>query len=119
MPNRSSLREVQMPDTGAAPACAPSSKVAPSPLSEGDPRGVPHAGGAAVASNRGVRRRFVDPTSCERDYTAAEQEFLQAMQAYKQRSGRLFPTWSEVLEVLQGLGYEKVADANRRGTPDP
>ena len=102
-----------MPDTGAAPACSPSSKVAPSPLSEDDPRGVPHAGGAAVARNQGVRRRFVDPTSCERDYTAAEQEFLQAMQAYKQRSGRMFPTWSEVLEVLQGLGYEKVAGANR------
>ena len=113
MPNRPSLWEVQMPDTGAAPACAPSSAVTPSPLSEGDPRGVPRAGGAAVASNPGGRRRFVDPTRCESDSTAAEQEFLQAMQAYKQRSGRMFPTWSEVLEVLQGLGYEKVADANR------
>jgi hypothetical protein len=29
------------------------------------------------------------------------------MQAYKQSSGRMFPTWSEVLEVLQGLGYQK------------
>ena len=33
--------------------------------------------------------------------------FMQAMQAYKQRSGRMFPTWSEVLEVLQSLGYQK------------
>jgi hypothetical protein len=31
------------------------------------------------------------------------------MEEYKRRSGRMFPTWSEVLEVLQGLGYEKVA----------
>jgi hypothetical protein len=30
-----------------------------------------------------------------------------AMNAYKQQSGRMFPTWSEVLEVLRGLGYEK------------
>jgi hypothetical protein len=30
-----------------------------------------------------------------------------AMQEYKKRSGRMFPTWSEVLEVLQALGYHK------------
>ena len=29
------------------------------------------------------------------------------MQDYKKKSGRMFPTWSEVLEVLRGLGYEK------------
>jgi hypothetical protein len=34
-------------------------------------------------------------------------EFMMAMTAYKQRSGRMFPTWSEVLEVLRNLGYEK------------
>ncbi len=36
-----------------------------------------------------------------------EQEFTLALQAYKQTSGRLFPTWCEVLEVLKGLGYTK------------
>ena len=34
-------------------------------------------------------------------------EFMLAMNEYKQQSGRMFPTWSEVLEVLRGLGYEK------------
>jgi hypothetical protein len=29
------------------------------------------------------------------------------MQQYKLKSGRMFPTWSEVLEVLRELGYEK------------
>jgi hypothetical protein len=57
----------------------------------------------------GPRRRYVDPSTCERQYTAAEREFVLAMQAYKRASGRMFPTWSEVLEVLRGLGYEKVA----------
>jgi hypothetical protein len=56
------------------------------------------------------RRRYVDPATCERDYSAAEQEFMNSMQAYKASSGRMFPTWSEVLEVLNGLGYEKVSD---------
>jgi hypothetical protein len=38
---------------------------------------------------------------------APELEFMQAMQDYKKSSGRMFPTWSEVLEVLQSLGYRK------------
>jgi hypothetical protein len=64
---------------------------------------------AALARRASVRRRFTDPTTCERDYTEAELQFMQAMQDYKQRSGRMFPTWSEVLEVLKNLGYQKVA----------
>ena len=54
---------------------------------------------AAQARQVSGRRRFVDPTTCEREYTVAEMEFMQAMQDYKARSGRMFPTWSEVLEV--------------------
>jgi len=34
---------------------------------------------------------------------------MEAMQEYKRVSGRMFPTWSEVLEVLQKLGYRKPA----------
>jgi hypothetical protein len=45
-------------------------------------------------------------------------EFMMAMNEYKRRSGRMFPTWSEVLEVLQGLGYEKVAPGLPIGQPD-
>jgi hypothetical protein len=63
---------------------------------------------AANARQLSGRRRFVDPTTCEREYSEAETEFMLAMNDYKRRSGRMFPTWSEVLEVLQGLGYEKV-----------
>ena len=55
------------------------------------------------------RRRQIDPTTCERDYTQAEIEFMTAMDKYRRESGRPFPTWSEVLEVLLSLGYEKVA----------
>jgi hypothetical protein len=62
---------------------------------------------ASQARNESGRRRLVDPTTCERDYSAAEMEFMKAIQIYKQQSGRNFPTWSEVLEVLQSLGYQK------------
>jgi hypothetical protein len=55
------------------------------------------------------RRRQIDPTTCERDYQPDEVEFMKAIDDYKRRSGRQFPTWSEVLEVLRDLGYRKVA----------
>ena len=54
-----------------------------------------------------IRRRQIDPTTCERDYTNEEVEFMHALDAYKRTSGRMFPTCSEVLEVLRGLGYQK------------
>ena len=66
---------------------------------------------AANARQLSGRRRFVDPTTCEREYTKAEMEFMTAMNEYKRRSGRMFPTWSEVLEVLKSLGYEKAGCA--------
>ena len=53
------------------------------------------------------RRRQIDPTTCERDYTSEELEFMNAMDDYKRSSGRMFPTCSEVLEVIRDLGYEK------------
>jgi hypothetical protein len=54
-----------------------------------------------------ARRRQIDPTTCERDYTPEEIEFMGAMDEYKRRNGRMFPTCSEVLEVVKSLGYEK------------
>lgn len=56
------------------------------------------------------RRRHIDPTTCERDYSDREVEFMKAMDEYKQNSGRMFPTCSEVLEVLGGLGYVQLND---------
>jgi len=77
-----------------------------------------HAPGADRATSAGTRtprprierRRHIDPTTCERDYDGLQIEFMTAMDDYKRRSGRQFPTWSEVLEVLQSLGYRKVAE---------
>src|SRR3954469_20655198 len=85
----------------------------PLPVEDGlewtDQRASAQATRAANARQVSGRRRFVDPTTCEREYTTAEMEFMQAMHDYKLKSGRMFPTWSEVLEVLKALGYEKPA----------
>lgn len=59
---------------------------------------------------QGERRRQVDPTTCEREYTDDEIAFMRAMDQYKRDNRRPFPTWSEVLEVLFSLGYRKVAE---------
>ncbi len=53
------------------------------------------------------RRRQIDPTTCERDYSQDEIEFMQALDNYKRSSGRMFPTCSEILEVVRNLGYVK------------
>jgi len=57
------------------------------------------------------RRRQIDPTTCERDYTEEEVEFMNALDDYKRKSGRMFPTCSEVLEVVRDLGYVKLPPA--------
>lgn len=36
-------------------------------------------------------------------------EFIQAIDDYKRHNNRPFPNWSEVLEVVKALGYEKSA----------
>jgi hypothetical protein len=56
------------------------------------------------------RRRHIDPTTCERDYSADEVEFMQALDQYKRSHRRMFPTCSEILEVLRELGYVKVSE---------
>lgn len=50
-----------------------------------------------------------------------ELEFINAINAYKQRYGRPFPTWSEVLHVLRFLGYRKPAapDAGAEAPGEP
>jgi hypothetical protein len=59
------------------------------------------------------RRRQIDPTTCERDYTDAEVEFMNAMDEYKRKNGRMFPTCSEVLEVVRNLGYVQLSPTGR------
>lgn len=59
------------------------------------------------------RRRQIDPTTCEREYSDDEVLFMHAMDAYKRSSGRMFPTCSEILEVVASLGYTKLTQEER------
>ena len=96
---------------------APVEETAPPAISESDrrKRNIPVAldrrrQNAAEKRRTSERRRLIDPTTCERDYTDEETLFMKTMERYKRENRRPFPTWSEVLEVLASLGYRKVAE---------
>lgn len=71
------------------------------------PVAVERRSGKDRRAEKGERRRQVDPTTCEKDYSDEEIEFMKAMDLYKRANRRPFPTWSEVLEVLRALGYRR------------
>ncbi|UCF42740.1 MAG: hypothetical protein JSV99_09130 [Planctomycetota bacterium] len=57
------------------------------------------------------RRRSDERKSAEEGEMSSEQfEFLMAVDEYKRKNARPFPTWTEVLEVIKALGYRRVAE---------
>jgi len=64
----------------------------------------------AERRERKERRRRIDPTTFEKQYTDDELEFMNAMQRFKELSGKAFPSYAEVIRVAVGLGYRKAVD---------
>jgi hypothetical protein len=77
------------------------------------PGPVAGAGPQAQQKSKQYRRRQIDPTTCERDYRQDELDFMRAMDDYKCSSGRMFPTCSEVLEVVRSMGYVRLSAEQR------
>ncbi len=69
----------------------------------------PPAAGEGVGERRQKkeRRRRIDPTTFEKQYTDDEMEFMYAMQRFKELSGKTFPTYGDVLKVAVSLGYRR------------
>ena len=68
------------------------------------------------------RRRADDRKSAEEGEMTAEQfEFVMAIETYKKVNKKMFPTWTEVLEVLEQLGYKKVESRSIKldNVPEP
>ena len=107
-----SSNETPLPDK--APPAADAARRPPERRKRNIPVALDRRGetepGERRKQSQGERRRQVDPTTCERDYTDDEIVFMKAMDQYKRDNRRPFPTWSEVLEVLRALGYRKVAE---------
>ncbi len=64
------------------------------------------------------RRRSDDRKAAEEGQMSDEQfEFLMAIDEYKRKNTRPFPTWTEVLELIKALGYRKVAEPQALACP--
>jgi predicted transcriptional regulator len=56
----------------------------------------------------GIRRSEDRRSAEEGEMTTEQFEFVMAVETYKKVNKKMFPTWTEVLEVIQQLGYRKV-----------
>jgi hypothetical protein len=68
------------------------------------------------------RRRADDRRSAEEGEMNTEQfEFVMAIETYKKVNRRMYPTWTEILEIVNQLGYRKVEhrDIQLENVPEP
>ena len=68
------------------------------------------------------RRRPDDRRTAEEGEMNSEQfEFVMAIETYKKVNHRLYPTWTEILEIVQQLGYRKIVhrDIDLDSVPEP
>ena len=68
------------------------------------------------------RRRSDDRKAAEEgEMTCEKFEFVMAIEMYKKVNTRLYPTWTEILEVINQLGYRKVLprDIHLESVPEP
>ena len=69
----------------------------------------------------GVRREEDRRSAEEGEMTQEQFEFIRAVEAYKKLNKKMFPTWTEVFEVMQQLGYRKVEprEVDLADVPEP
>ena len=69
----------------------------------------------------GIRREEERRSAEEGEMTQEQFEFIKAIECYKKVNQKLFPTWTEVLEVMQQLGYRKVEarEVDLPNVPEP
>jgi hypothetical protein len=68
------------------------------------------------------RRRADDRREAEEGEMNVEQfEFIMAIETYKKVNKRLYPTWTEILEIVRQLGYRKIQtrDIQLDNVPEP
>ena len=61
----------------------------------------------AAASTGAAGKRATSPRPDEMPPEVLE--FITAIDEYKRLNGKPFPSWTEILEILKGLGYERVS----------
>ncbi|MFC1738165.1 hypothetical protein ACFL1G_03835 [Planctomycetota bacterium] len=68
---------------------------------------------------RGPGRRIGEERKAaeEGQMTDEQFEFLMAIDEYKKKNSKPFPTWTEVLELIKAMGYRKVAEPQSLANP--
>jgi hypothetical protein len=56
----------------------------------------------------GIRLTEARKAAEEGEMTAEQFEFIMAIETYKKVNKKMYPTWTEVLEVVRQLGYRRV-----------
>jgi len=75
----------------------------------GRPGGLPERrSGMDRRKGPGIRRGEVRRAAEEGEISGELLEFVMAIDEYKRINERPFPTWTEVFEIIQYLGYRKV-----------
>ncbi len=82
-------------------------------------RAHPEDGGNGTrTSSRSAKRRSPKTPPVDPELLEVERvEFLRAMDRYKRKTGKTFPSWSEVLEVLRSIGWMSPTMRLRYGPP--
>lgn len=65
----------------------------------------PRTGETRTASRSAKRRSPKEPETDPEVLELERLEFLRAMDAYKRKTGKTFPSWTEVLDVLRSIGW--------------
>jgi len=93
------------------------------PVTKGRTAATPRIAGRGWKRRRGAGiRRSDDRKSAEEGEMTVEQfEFVMAIETYKKVNKKMFPTWTEVLEVIEQLGYRKIEkrQINLEAVPEP
>lgn len=83
---------------------------------------TPTSADTGLERRRGPGRRRTDFTKSaeEGEMTPEQFLFVMAIDAFKKANGKMFPTWTDVLEVVRLLGYRKTmpSELNIRGAED-
>lgn len=84
-------------------------RVTSAPLNGPERRAGDRRTGLERRRGAGIRREEERRSAEEGEMTPEQFEFVMAIETYKKVNKKLFPTWTEVLEVMEQLGYRKVA----------
>jgi hypothetical protein len=85
--------------------------------------GIERREDTGLERRRGPGRRLSDErrSAEEGEMDTAQFEFIMAIETYKKVNKRLYPTWTEILEIVRQLGYRKVRgrEIDLKDVPEP